>query len=289
VTVDNDGEDLAPVTDLFGARSRRRSPSHGDQGAESDAGRASDADTSGDRAGSADADTPVPLPIRGAQSEWLSPVVGDGSGRSARAEQDGYDGEVADAQGVSVFAITGGELDPADAPRPLDEQRADAERLSMRALSRRGVSTSELRTMLTKQDAFDPDVIEHEIERLTRVGLLDDVALATDLVDRMHARKGLGRQAIVADLRRRGIDQTAIDAALDAAADDEDDEFVRAIDLATKRAGQMRGLDRATAERRLSGFLMRKGYNGGVVRIAVERALDGPRRPPTGRGTVRFE
>ncbi len=289
MTVDNDGEDLAPVTDLFGARSRRRSPSHGDQGAESDADRASDADTSGDRAGSADADTPVPLPIRGAQSEWLSPVVGDGSGRSARAEQDGYDGEVADAQGASVFAITGGELDPADAPRPLDEQRADAERLSMRALSRRGVSTSELRTMLTKQDAFDPDVIEHEIERLTRVGLLDDVALATDLVDRMHARKGLGRQAIVADLRRRGIDQTAIDAALDAAADDEDDEFVRAIDLATKRAGQMGGLDRATAERRLSGFLMRKGYNGGVVRIAVERALDGPRRPPTGRGTVRFE
>jgi regulatory protein len=289
VTVDNDGEDLAPVTDLFGARSRRRSPSHGDLGVESDADRAGDADTSGDRAGSADADTPVPLPIRGAQSEWLSPVVGDGSGRSARAEQDGYDGEVADAQGASVFAITGGELDPADAPRPLDEQRADAERLSMRALSRRGVSTSELRTMLTKQDAFDPDVIEQEIERLTRVGLLDDVALATDLVDRMHARKGLGRQAIVADLRRRGIDQAAIDAALDAAADDEDDEFVRAIDLATKRAGQMRGLDRATAERRLSGFLMRKGYNGGVVRIAVERALDGPRRPPTGRGTVRFE
>ena len=304
MTAGHDDDDLAPVTNLFGARSRRGSSAAGSNvgqpqpagsGDNAPAADAPDGLADGDAAddgstvGSADADTPVPLPIRGAQSEWLSPVVGDGSGRTARAEQTGYDGEDADAPTASVFSITGGEIDPADAPRPLDEQRADAERLSMRALSRRGVSTSELRTMLDKQDEFDPDVIEHEIERLTRVGLLDDVALATDLVDRMHSRKGLGRQAIVADLRRRGIDQTAIDAALEAAADDEDDEFIRAVELAAKRAGQMRGLDRATAERRLSGFLMRKGYNGGVVRVAVERALDGPRRPPSGGGSVRFE
>ncbi|WP_420364125.1 regulatory protein RecX [Curtobacterium aetherium] len=298
MTTEHDDADLAPVTDLFGARSRRRSSAAADRTAppaaepDGDDEPTSDPDDSSGRPGAgsdADADTPVPLPIRGAQSEWLSPVVGDGSGRSARAEQGGYDGDEADAPTASVFSITGGELDPADAPRPIDEQRADAERISMRALGRRGVSTSELRTMLEKQDDLDPDVVEHEIDRLTRVGLLDDVALATDLVDRMHARKGLGRQAIVADLRRRGIDQVAIDAALDAAADDEDDEFVRAIELATKRAGQMRGLDRATAERRLSGFLMRKGYGSGVVRVAVERALDGGRRPPTGRGTVRFE
>ena len=288
MTTDHDGdEDLAPVTDLFGARGARSRlrPAAGPE-------TAGDTDAVTDHGG-ADADAPVPLPIQGAraQAEWLSPVVGDGSGRSARAEQDGYDDDrTADATTASVFAIDGGaELDPADAPRPIDEQRADAERLSMRALGRKGVSESELRTMLTKND-LDPDVVEHEIERLTRVGLVDDVALATDLVDRLHDRKGLGRQGVVAELRRRGIDQVAIDAALEAAADDEDDEFVRAIDLAQKRAGQLRGLDRATAERRLSGFLMRKGYNGGIVRIAVERALDGGGRPPAGpRGSVRFE
>ncbi|MDP4334001.1 regulatory protein RecX [Curtobacterium sp. A7_M15] len=297
MTTDHDGDEgLAPVTDLFGARgarSRRRSaadPGDGPvRGGTTDASAGTDVTAGTD----ADADAPVPLPFRGAQAqaEWLSPVVGDGSGRSARAEQDGYDDDsTADATTASVFAIDGGaELDPADAPRPIDEQRADAERLSMRALGRKGVSESELRTLLAKND-LDPDVVEHEIERLTRVGLVDDVALATDLVDRLHDRKGLGRQGVVAELRRRGIDQVAIDAALEAAADDEDDEFVRAIDLARKRAGQLRGLDRATAERRLSGFLMRKGYNGGVVRIAVERALDGGGRPPAGpRGSVRFE
>ena len=312
MTTDHDDDaDLAPVTDLFGARSRRRSsagrateptrnwstPSVPPAADDRDDAATDDPtdDPTADAFGGpgADADAPVPLPLPGAsaQAEWLSPVVGDGSGRSTRAERSGYDDEqVADATTASVFSIVDGdEIAPQDAPRPLDEQRADAERLSMRALGRKGVSESELRTMLTKND-LDPSVVEHEIERLTRVGLLDDVALATDLVDRLHDRKGLGRQGVVAELRRRGIDQTAIDAALDAAADDEDDEFVRAIELAQKRAGQLRGLDRATAERRLSGFLMRKGYNGGVVRIAVERALDGGGPRPGGpRGSVRFE
>ncbi len=286
---DDGSDDLAPVTDLFGARSRRRrTPPLPEPETEAEAPGVETTPDDDDAA--ADASAPVPLRGHRAQSEWVSPVVGDGSGRSARAEQDGYDIDEADATTASVFSIAGGdEIDPADAPRPLDEQRADAERLSMRALGRKGVSESELRTMLRGND-LDPDVVEHEVERLTRVGLLDDVALATDLVDRLHDRKGLGRQGVVAELRRRGIDQAAIDAALDAAADDDDDEFIRAIELAEKRAGQLRGLDRATAERRLSGFLMRKGYNGGVVRIAVERALDGggPRKGGP-RGTVRFE
>lgn len=296
-------DDLAPVTDLFGARSRRgatrgQAP---DPALETDADARDQSATAGAAVrlptadAAADADAPVPLPtaLRGAQAqaEWVSPVVGDTSGRSTRAERGGYDHDAeADAPTASVFAILGGdELDPEDVPRPLDEQRADAERFSMRALGRRGLSTSEMRKTLTQHD-LDPDVVEGEIGRLTRVGLLDDVALATELVDRLHERKGLGRQGVVAELRRRGIDQVAIDAALDAAADDQDDEFVRALDLAAKRAGQLRGLDRATAERRLSGFLMRKGYGSGVVRIAVERALDGSaRRPTTGGGTVRFE
>lgn len=319
----DDDADLAPVTDLFGARSRRRAGASGSQDDTTPAPMSSDsshpsspptrsssriapvADISGiDPAGApvhdgdadvddtmdADADSPVPIGGPRGQAAWVSPVVGDGSGRTARAEQSGYDADGADATTASVFSISGGEeIDPADAPRPLDEQRADAERLSMRALGRKGVSESELRTMLRGSD-LDPDVVEHEVERLTRVGLLDDVALATDLVDRLHDRKGLGRQGVVAELRRRGIGAEAIDAALDAAADDEDDEFVRAIELAQKRVGQLRGLDRATAERRLSGFLMRKGYNGGVVRIVVERALDGGGPKPGGpRGTVRFE
>jgi regulatory protein len=163
VTSRNDDDaDLAPVTDLFGARSRRRAGTPGSQDDTTPAPVSpepsepfspptrpssriapvadisgidpagapvvDDADRGDDSSMDADADSPVPIGGPRGQAAWVSPVVGDGSGRSARAEQSGYDDDGADATTASVFSISGGEeIDPADAPRPLDEQRVDAE------------------------------------------------------------------------------------------------------------------------------------------------------------------
>jgi regulatory protein len=65
---------------------------------------------------------------------------------------------------------------------------------------------------------------------------------------------------------------------------DTGDELSRARELAVKRAGQLTSYDRETAQRRLSGYLMRRGYSGSTVRAAVEDALSG-RHTTTG---VRF-
>ena len=56
-----------------------------------------------------------------------------------------------------------------------------------------------------------------------------------------------------------------------------------AREIAVKRAGQLRSYDRETAVRRLSAFLMRRGYSGSTVRAAVEHAL-----PATPGSSVRF-
>lgn len=141
--------------------------------------------------------------------------------------------------------------------------------VSMHALARRGMSTEEMRDYLGKR-GFDENESELECERLVGVGLLDDFALAETLIRTLRQRKGLGRSALVAELRRRRLDTEAIDAALE---DLDDDELARAIDLAVKRAPQLRSLDDQTARRRLGAFLMRKGYSGGVVQAAVDRAL----------------
>ncbi len=145
--------------------------------------------------------------------------------------------------------------------------------VSMNALARRGMSTAEMRDYLAKR-GFEEAETELECERLLGVGLLDDFALAETLIRTLRQRKGLGRSALVAELRRRRLDAEAIDAALE---DLDDDELARAIDLAVKRAPQLRSLDDQTARRRLGGFLMRKGYSGGVVQAAVDRALSAPR------------
>jgi regulatory protein len=156
----------------------------------------------------------------------------------------------------------------------------DAERISLRALTRRGLSQRELERTLRDRGIDDP-TIEVEVERLTRVGLIDDVALAQTLVATLQERKGLGRSAIAAELTRRLLAPTAIEYALDLV--DAGDELARAKELARKRASQLGSLDRDAAIRRLSSYLARRGYSGSTIRAAVDQAL--PARPAT---SVRF-
>jgi regulatory protein len=58
---------------------------------------------------------------------------------------------------------------------------------------------------------------------------------------------------------------------------DDDSQEAQATELAIARARQLTNLDRATAERRLVGFLSRRGFTGSAVRSAVRTALDSSR------------
>ena len=165
-----------------------------------------------------------------------------------------------------------GDADSGDAGAAEGNKRREvrAENVSMHALTRRGMSRWELeKTLLSRE--LDGEVVEAELDRLEGVGLLDDAALAETFVRTQHDRKGLGRGAITAELRRRHIDQEHIDAALEQV--DDDDEQSRATELAVKRAGQLSSYDLETAKRRLHGFLSRKGYSSSVVRAAIDEAL----------------
>lgn len=142
--------------------------------------------------------------------------------------------------------------------------------VSMYALARRGMSSREMRDYLLGRE-FEGPVVDEEIERLERVDLLDDDSLAETLVRTLRDRKGLGRSALTAELRRRHVDSDAIEEVMGSL---DDDELDRATAIALKRAPQLRSLDRATAQRRLGAFLMRKGYSGSVISTAVQRALE---------------
>lgn len=151
-------------------------------------------------------------------------------------------------------------------------REVSVENASMHALTRRGMSRWELeKTLLSRE--LDEETVAAELDRLEGVGLLDDAALAETLVRTQHERKGLGRGALTAELRRRHIDQEHIDAALEQV--DDDDEQSRATELAIKRASQLSSYDLETAKRRLTAFLMRKGYSSSVVRAATDEALSG--------------
>ena len=152
-----------------------------------------------------------------------------------------------------------------DAPAP-----GAAHTVSITALARRGMSFRELERHLRDRD-FDEEEIADELARLERDGYVDDIALAQNLVGTLQERKGLGRSAIAAELTRRLLSPAAIEYALELI--DTSDELSRARELAVKRAGQLRGLDRETAVRRLTAYLARRGYGGSTIRAAVDQAI----------------
>lgn len=159
-----------------------------------------------------------------------------------------------------------------DAQSAIDADARRAENVTMHALTRRGQSRAEVAELLRRRE-IDAVVAEVELDRLESVGLIDDRALAIDLVERLRSRKKLGPSALRNELMRRKLDRSAIDEALaDSADEGGDDDLV--VELARDRARRLGGLDRSTAERRLIDFLARKGHSGSTARDAARRALD---------------
>lgn len=174
-----------------------------------------------------------------------------------------------------------------DAAPDQAREKERAEKVLMHRLHGRSLSTKEALEVLRGTD-IGRDDSEEIIARFTELHYLDEQKLAEQVLHSHGERKGLGRTGVGAELRRRGVDPDVIAAALEELPDDETE---RAIDLATKRVGQLERFDETTIKRRLSAFLQRKGYGSDICRIAIKAALDsrGGGSSSSARSTVRFE
>lgn len=165
-----------------------------------------------------------------------------------------------------------GEVIPLHGRAPLGEavetvaEFAPIEDASLRALGRRGLSRRELERLLGAQ-GYHEFAIADELDRLEGVGLIDDYALAQHLVPYLQERKGMTGGAIKAELVKRVIAPGAIAYAMDLI--DTADELATARELAAKRARQYSSLDATTVERRLTAFLLRRGFSSTTVRAAI--------------------
>lgn len=159
---------------------------------------------------------------------------------------------------------------------------ARSERRLVRVLGTRGLSVSEARTRL-RQEEVPADAVEEILDRLQRMGALDDARLAEQLVYAAVTRKKQGRRAIAQALSARGIPRDVVDAALEAFPDDDAE---RALEFARTKARQLSRYDDDTALRRLVGQLARRGFGGSLAMSAARRALDEARSPAS---RVRFD
>ncbi|MCU1447617.1 regulatory protein RecX [Cryobacterium sp.] len=163
------------------------------------------------------------------------------------------------------------------------EERDRAEKLLLQRLRGRSLSAVEAEKLLRSTD-IDEEAVHEILERFAELHYLDEEKLADQIMHSHHERKGLGRSGVAAEMRQRGLDAELIAEKLE---EMPDDEAERAAELALKRVGQLDRFDDATIDRRLTGFLMRKGYASSVVRDAVKAAM-ASRRGSGRTSTVRF-
>jgi len=137
-------------------------------------------------------------------------------------------------------------------------------------LERQPRTRAELAQALARR-GVPADAATAVLDRFTEVGLVNDEAFATAWVSSRHVGRGLGRRALSAELRRRGVaDELAKDAVAEVS---DDDEEAAARALVQRRLRTMSGLTRDTKVRRLVAMLARKGFGQGLAMSVVRAAL----------------
>lgn len=150
------------------------------------------------------------------------------------------------------------------------EQRA--KNILLHRLSRSMRTRHELSIALKKREIPD-EVAILVLDRFEEAQLIDDKVFAEAFV---RARLQMGKSAsmIRRELKQKGVsDSLVMQSTAEISADQEQQ---LASELASQRYRRMTGLDRAVAERRLMGYLQRRGFAQQLAHRAVREAM-GPR------------
>jgi len=142
--------------------------------------------------------------------------------------------------------------------------------LAYKALNRRERTVCELRAHLENK-LVEPDAIETAVSELERERLLDDAGYARRFTEDKRSLEQWGTERIERELRKRGVADDHIAAAL--GVQDRDDELDAALALLAEKVREPPADDRARD--RAWRMLVRKGY-------APELAYDAVRAHSTG-------
>lgn len=138
---------------------------------------------------------------------------------------------------------------------------------AVRFLGYRPRSIAEVRQHLLEH-AVPASVAETVIQRLQQAGYLDDEGFARFWVDNRQQFRPRGERALRQELRRKGIDDAIIDAAIARAGVDEEEA---AYALARGRSSRWKGLERRAFWQKGAAFLARRGYSYDVIETVLRR------------------
>ena len=135
----------------------------------------------------------------------------------------------------------------------------------MRILARGPRSEKELRERLRRR-GFGRAAADGAVDRMRALGYLDDAAFARFWVESRQSATPRSGRFVEWELTRKGIDREVAASAVAELSDES-----AAYEAARRRLRSLRGLDRATFQRRLGSFLTSRGFGYGVARGVIER------------------
>lgn len=162
---------------------------------------------------------------------------------------------------VAAWLKVGQELDEEKLARLQNEDAGEvAYQKALHFLGYRPRSSAEVRQNLDRR-GMAGELIDATVARLQENGLLDDAQFARQWVENRDEFRPRSQAALRLELRRKGLDDEVIQAALETGVD----EDALARQAARKQAHRYAGLEWQEFRQKLSGFLARRGFSYEVI------------------------
>ncbi len=126
----------------------------------------------------------------------------------------------------------------------------------------------EIREKLAKND-FSTDVIDQVLTELSEKGYLNDDRFARDWVESRAASKPRSRRFFSYELKRKGLSETAINQALEAAPEDSELAFA----LGCKYLKRFENLDNEQFQKKMQGVLARRAFSYEIIRQTISQLI----------------
>ena len=156
------------------------------------------------------------------------------------------------------------------------EDKRKAREAALSLLSYRARSEKEISQKLKKK-GYDQKSIKEVITDLKRVNLLDDYEFACLWIKDRLTNRPRGVALLRQELKSKGIEKETLEKALDELYPEESESKV-ASELIRKRQKRYQGLDKKLARKKMSDFLLRRGFSYEVVREVVGEFTDFPEK-----------
>ena len=151
----------------------------------------------------------------------------------------------------------------------INEEKKRAKDRALNFLSYRDRSEKEIRTKL-KDVGYEENIIDWVIGELQRLKFLDDQRFAQSYAQTQMITRPMGEYFLKRELKQKGIDTELIEQTVEKIYEEKDQMSV-ALELAQQRKKRYSNIDEMKAKKRVSDFLLRRGFSWDVVSEVLEQ------------------